>query len=175
MWENTAAAFPIQGRRLVPHVELFKSSFSLNSAFKHSMSFCLLMWGQISEGFFYCLLWLLIKSQNCVERKFTSGSNPLPYIPIHRAASSNVLSRNSGVTWNISGRLSNESRGCFFFSLSLYQPEGCTDQHTSTALWLDKTNPQNCTCQLFRWDEKNNTDLFLCLAISQNCVFNLSS
>ena len=36
--ENAAAAFPIQGRRLAPHVEIFSTWFSLNSAFNISMN-----------------------------------------------------------------------------------------------------------------------------------------
>lgn len=156
MWENTAAAFPIQGRRLVPPVELFKSSFSLNSAFKHLMPFfCLLRWGQISKGLFNCLLWLLIKSQNCVERNFPRGSNPLPYIPIHRAASSNVLSKRGRDVKH--QRPSVERVSWVFFFLSLYQPEGCTDQHTKHCTLIGQNKPSELHLSTFqvRWEEQH--------------------
>lgn len=84
---------------------------------------------------------VIVRGNLSVEGKFTGGSNPLLYIPIHRAASWNiVLSPNSDVAWNISSRLSNESRGCLSFFL--YQPEGCTDQHFTQALhfhWTKQT------------------------------------
>lgn len=93
-------------------------------------------------GFIFCLLWLLEKkSQNCVEGKITSGSNPLPYIPIHRAASSLFFFKTR--TWHeTSAAICQMSLCCFFCFFPIYQPEGCTDQHFTQALhfhWTKQT------------------------------------
>lgn len=122
--------------------------------------------------FFPLLCWR--KSQTCVEGKFTGGSNPLLYIPIHRAASSNiVLSPSSDVVETSAAACQTSLVGVFFFffRFALCQPEGCTDQHFTQALhfhWT-KTNPQNCTCQLFRSKRRTTLIFFFfgCLAISQ--------
>lgn len=163
MWENSAAAFPIQGRRLGPHVEVFSNSLSvLLFSFRVNAFFLPPEMRANFWGFIFFLLWLLMKSQNCVEEKFTSGSNPLPYIPIHRAASSNiVLSRNSDMTWNISNRLSNESCGCFFcLFVFINLKDAQINISHKHCTFIGQNKPSELHVSTFQVDEKNNTDLF---------------
>lgn len=180
MWENSAAAFPIQGRRLVPHVELFNSSFTLNYAFKllfECLFFFLQRWGQIPEG---CLLWLLGKKSLRIVWK----ENSQVALILFRTFRSTALPPQTLFcfktrTWHeTSVAICQTSLHCCFFCLcfpylSTWRMHRSTF-HTSTALSLDKTNPQNCTCQLFRWDEKNNTDLFFMLGHFSKCLIYLN-
>lgn len=172
MWENSAAAFPIQGRRLVPHVELFDSSFILNYAFK--LLFECLFSSSWDEGKFLRVYYLssVIAGKNL--RIVWKENSQMALILFHTFDPPRCLLKHCSFS-----KLGNGMKHRFVFLfvspyLSTWRMHKSTF-HTSTALSLDKTNPQNCTCQLFRWDEKN-TDLFffLCLVISQNDVFNLS-
>lgn len=130
------------------------------------MSF-LLSWDEIL--FFPLLCWR--KSQTCVEGKFTGGSNPLLYIPIHRAASSNiVLSPSSDVVETSAAACQTSLVGVFFFRFTLCQPEGCTDQHFTQALHFHWTKQTLRTARVNfsgQREEQHWLFFFGCLAISQ--------
>lgn len=122
----------------------------------------------------FCDCWR--KSQTCVEGKFPGGSNPLLYIPIHRAASSNiVLFSKLARGRNISGRVSNESRGCFFFFLFVLLFINPKDAQINIShkhcTFIGQNKPSELHVSTFQVKEKNNTDFFFvffgCLAISQ--------
>lgn len=155
-------------------------NFCLNVCFYF---FFLLRWGQISEGFTIRLLWLLEKIL-----ELCGGENSQVALILFRTFRSTALPPQTLFflktrTWHeTSAAIFQTSLRWGFFCCFGFFPYLSTWRmhrstfHTSTALSLDKTNPQNCTCQLFRWDEKNNTDLFFFYAWSflKNDVFNLS-
>lgn len=105
---------------------------------------------------------VIVRGNLSVEGKFTGGSNPLLYIPIHRAASWNiVLSPNSDVAWNISSRLSNESRGCLFFSINPKDAQiNISHKHCT---FIGQNKPSELHVSTFQVKEKNNTVFFFFL------------
>lgn len=152
MWENSAAAFPIRGRRLVPHVELFDSSFTLNYAFKLLFE-CRFSssWG---EGKFLRVYYLssVIAGKNL---RIVWKENSQVALILFRTFRSTALPPQTLFflktrTWHeTSAAICQTSLCCFGVFLfcflcfpPIYQPEGCTDQHFTQALhfhWTKQT------------------------------------
>lgn len=106
-----------------------------------------------------------------MEGKFTGGSNPLLYIPIHRAASSNiVLSPSSDVVETSAAACQMNLVGVFFFFVLLFvNPKDAqiniSHKHCT---FIGQNKPSELHVSTFQVKEKNNIDFFFgCLAISQ--------